>query len=373
MIPRLLLLLAVLLIAACGESDPPASEEPSQPAAEAAPSPPPAPPPAAAAGDATPVRVSLFSWPGYAFWFVAKEKGLAPGLDLQIRIIEDPYESFGLMQGDQLDAMSSTVEYGPIGAEAGHPARIVSLANTTYGSDKIIVAPGIEKAADLKGKKVAVLEGGLSQIYMGIFLERNGLRFDDVTYVNLVSDDAAAAMISGDVAAGEFWEPYGAQVLANLKGSRIIDQTWDPHWGESGLISDAVFMSKRFIDKDPELAARTLKAYYDGVAYWMENPKEANEIIAKALQFPLADVVAVIGEEGHFVKGGLWVYSLGEAAAYFGVAPGEPPLGQKNGGIASLWKLLSDWWLKFGLIKGEHPIEAGVEKSVLARVVELSK
>ena len=356
MITRRLMLAALVLGLGCGEAEKPA---------------PAAPPPAAAAP--APVRVSIFSWPGYAFWFVAKEKGLAPDLDLQIKIIEDPYESFGLMLGDQLDALSSTIEYGPIGAEAGHPARIVALANTTYGSDKIIVAPAIEKAADLKGKKVAVLEGGLSQIYVGIFLERNGLAFDDVTYVNLVSDDAAAAMVSGDVAAGEFWEPYGGQVLKNLPGSRIIDQTWDPYWGQSGLISDAVFMSKRFIDKDPELAAKALKAYYDGVAYWMKNPKEANEIIAKALQFPIEDVVAVIGDEGHFVKGGLWVYSLDEAAAYLGVGLGEPPLGQKNGGIDALYDLLAEWWLKFGLVKEKKPIDAAVEKSVLRRVVELSK
>ncbi|HVH07839.1 MAG TPA: ABC transporter substrate-binding protein [Myxococcota bacterium] len=362
MIARAFLILAVLL-AACGDSEPvppPAAPAPKEAAAE----------PTPAAGP-IPVRISIFSWPGYAFWFVAKEKGLAPELDLQIKIIEDPYESFGLMLGDQLDAMSSTVEYGPIGAEAGHPARIVALANTTYGSDKIIVGPKIEKPADLKGKKVAVLEGGLSQIYMGIFLERSGLAFNDVTYVNLVSDDAAAAMVSGDVAGGEFWEPYGGQVLKNLPGSRIIDQTWDPYWGQSGLISDAVFMSKRFIDKDPELAAKVLKAYYAGVAYWMKNPKEANDIIAKALQFPLADVVAVIGEDGHFVKGGLWVYSLDEAAAFMGVGPGDPPLGQKNGGIDGLYALLNEWWLKFGLIKKEQPIEAGVEKSVLKRVVEL--
>jgi ABC-type nitrate/sulfonate/bicarbonate transport system substrate-binding protein len=41
------------------------------------------------------VKLSLFSWPGYAFWYVAKEKNLVPGLELDIVIIEDPYESFG--------------------------------------------------------------------------------------------------------------------------------------------------------------------------------------------------------------------------------------------------------------------------------------
>lgn len=36
------------------------------------------------------VAISLFSWPGYGFWFVAQELGLAPELELDIQIIEDP-------------------------------------------------------------------------------------------------------------------------------------------------------------------------------------------------------------------------------------------------------------------------------------------
>ena len=27
-----------------------------------------------------PVKLSLFSWPGYGFWFIATEKGLTEGL-----------------------------------------------------------------------------------------------------------------------------------------------------------------------------------------------------------------------------------------------------------------------------------------------------
>ncbi|MDC9567273.1 hypothetical protein, partial [Pseudoalteromonas sp. GAB2316C] len=40
------------------------------------------------------VKVSLFSWPGYGFWFIAKEKGFVDDLDIDLTIIEDPYESF---------------------------------------------------------------------------------------------------------------------------------------------------------------------------------------------------------------------------------------------------------------------------------------
>lgn len=328
-------------------------------------------PPAAHAQEK--VRVSLFSWPGYAYWFIAREKNLAPDLELDISIIEDPYESYALMAAGQLDATSSTVEYGPIAAESGNPARLVTFANLSYGTDRIILGPGVASPADLKGKSVAVMEGGLSQIYMGIYLEQNGLSFDDVTYVNLIMDDAAAAMIGGQAAAGEFWEPFGSQVLANLEGSRAVATSMDPYWARTALLADGMYMSATFISERPDVAAKTLKAYYDAVAWWMKHPAEGNAIIAEALQFPLEDVVSVIGDTGGPREGGLHVYSLQDAARFMGALPGDPPHGQTNGQIAEHWKLTNDWWKKFGLVEKDHPMAAGVDTSVIQRVVEMSQ
>ena len=71
-------------------------------------------------------------------------------------------------------------------------------------------------AADLKGKSVAVLEGGLIlDLYLGIWLEQNGVSIKDVTFTNLIMDDAMAAMLSGKVAGAEFWEPYAKNVKEN--------------------------------------------------------------------------------------------------------------------------------------------------------------
>jgi len=313
------------------------------------------------------VKVSHFSWPGYGFWYVAKEKGLTDGFELDISIIEDPYESFGLMQSDQLDVTSSTVEYGPIAAEEGVGIKLVAYTNASYGTDKIILGPGIKSAGDLKGKSVAVLEGGLTQIYMGVWLEQNGLAFDDVSYVNVIMDDAVAAMVSGKVAGGEFWEPFGTQVLETLEGSSVAATSKDEYFLNTGLLADGMYMSSGFLSEKPELAAKVMKAYYDAVAYWKENPAEANQIIADAIQFPIEDVVAVIGDDGGPKHGGLYVFGLPESSTFMGVAPGKPPIG-KNGQIKDHWKLTNDWWLKFGFVTKEHPMEAGIDLAPITAV-----
>ena len=82
-----------------------------------------------------------------------------PELDLRISIIEDPYESFALMSAGQLDVTSSTVEYGPIAVDKKVPIKLVTYTNPSYGTDKIILAPGIESAEQLRGKKIAVMSG----------------------------------------------------------------------------------------------------------------------------------------------------------------------------------------------------------------------
>jgi NitT/TauT family transport system substrate-binding protein len=316
------------------------------------------------------VRISLFSWPGYGFWFIVKEKNLAPGLDLDIQIIEDPLQSFGMMTAGQLDVISSTSEFGPIAVEQKMPVRLVAFANLSYGTDQIIVAKGVDSAADVKGKKVAVMVGGLQQIMVGQWLEDGGVDPKDVEYVNVIMDDAAAAMTGGDVAAGELWEPYASQVLAGLEGSKQVTNSRDEQWLKSGLLADAVYMNADFIRNHRAAAAELMAALYKAVDFWKSNPAEAHQIIAAGLKFDVADVELVVGKDGSGLDGGLYPYTFLEAARFCGAAPGNPPFGQTNGQITAHWKLVNDWWKRFELVKGDLPAEGGIDCSLLKELHE---
>lgn len=311
-----------------------------------------------------PVNVGLFSWPGYGFWFVAAEKNLVPEIELKIQVIEDPYQTFALMEAGQIDVAASTAEYAPLAAAEGNIIRLVAYTNVSYGTDKIILGPGQETAKDLVGKTVAVLEGGLSQIYMAIWLEENGVKFDEVTFSNLIMDDATAAMISGQVAGGAFWEPFGGTVLETLEGSKAVETSDIEKWTSIGLLADSLYMTETFISEKPQAAKLALKAWFAAVDFWRENPEEANAIIAKALGFPKEDVVTVIGDTGEPKRGGILVYGRDDVARFMGVTEGDPELGNlglKNDGMKEHFALTAGWWEKFGLIDAVPPYEAGVD------------
>ena len=267
------------------------------------------------------VRIAGLTWPGYGFWFIADEVGLAPDLEISYQAIEDPFQTFALAAAGQLDVVSSTIEFAPIAAAEGIPVKLVAYGNISYGTDKIVVGPGIESAADLVGKRVAVLEGGLAQLYMAIWLEQNGVAYDDVEYVNLIMDDAASAMIGGDVAAAEFWEPFGTQVLEAREGTTLAAHSREPFWLQNALIADALFMNATFIQDRRDVALKTMKALYDAIAWWRENPAEGNEIIARRMKMSLEDVELVIGKDGSGTDGGLYPYSFIETAQFCGSAP----------------------------------------------------
>lgn len=310
------------------------------------------------------VRVSLFSWPGYGFWFVIKEKNLAPNLDLDIQIIEDPLQSFGMMTAGQLDVISSTSEFGPIAVEQDMPVRLIALANLSYGTDQIIVAKDINSPADVAGKKVAVMVGGLQQIMVGQWLQDGGVDPKNVEYVNVIMDDAAAAMTGGDIAAGELWEPYASQVLSGLDGARQATNSRDEKWLKTGLLADALYMNADFVRDHRAAAVELLGALYKAVDFWKSNPAEANRIIADGLKFQVADVEQVIGKDGSGTDAGLYPYTFLEAARFCGSAPGDPPFGQSNGGIFEHWKLVNEWWIRFELVKGDLPPNNGIDCSM---------
>jgi NitT/TauT family transport system substrate-binding protein len=316
------------------------------------------------------VNVSLFSWPGYAFWYIAKEKNLVPDLDLQISIIEDPYESFALMSAGQLDVTSSTVEYGPIAVDKNVPVRLVTYTNPSYGTDKIILAPSISSPSELKGKKVAVLEGGLTQIFMGIWLEENGVGIDEVEFVNVIMDEAAGAMLGGTVSAAEFWEPFGSQVLNNMPGSRVMATSSEEKWISTALLGDGMYMSQTFLEERPEAAAMAMDAYFKAVDWWKANPEEGNRIIADAIQFSVDDVEMVIGADGEILKGGIMVFDREQAGRFMGVVDGELPLGMKNGQIVEHWNTTNSWWKKFGQVDAMHDWTAGVNLEPLRAVLQ---
>lgn len=326
---------------------------------------------APAADAAEKVKVMLgISWPPYAIWNVIAEKNLAPDLEIEVVHMDDPIQAHGMLAAGQIDVLMNTIDYAPIIAEQNMAIKLVSFSNLDYGSSQILVGPGIDEPADLRGKKVGAFDGYISQLMMVLWLKEGGVGVDEVEWVNLTPEEAMAAMISGDVAAAYTWDPWASEILTNLDGSQSISNAKQDYWLQTALLSDSMFMNADFVHERRDVALSVMRAYFDGIEWWRQNPAEGNAIIAEVLGYPPADVDWVLGTDGTSQDGALRMYGFMEAAQFCGVAPGEPPHGQANGQIWRTFTLTNEAWKDVGINQAIVPAARTVDCSLLRELYE---
>lgn len=323
---------------------------------------------AAAASETVNVGMCV-SWPGYSMLHVAQEAGLTDGLQLNLTIFEDPLGGHAALAVGQIDVYACTADYTPLIVERGTNVALVALTNPSYGVDHIILAPEVD-ASTLSGRRVAAPQAYIGSLLMALWLDSEGISPDDVDWVNLNADEAVGPMLSGDLAAAYMYEPWISRVLAARPGARSVVNTADPDILESGIFMDALFMNTTFMESRRDAARAVLQARWDGAGHWHARTAETNRMLAEFLQWPEEDIGHVIGDNGKYFDGGIYMFDFDESARACGVLDGALPLGLENGFMEGAVARTNEWWIRLGLMQNEIDASAGVDCSLMAELVE---
>ncbi len=138
---------------------------------------------------------------------------------------------------------------------------------------------GLEKATDLKGKRVGIIPGTIHAFYLGRFLELSGMNMRDVILVDVrTSAESVNAIINGSVDAAVVAEPFVGSVRNGLGANVLVwrVQSSQPLYGL--LVSD-----DEWIHEHPELVTRFLKSVAQAEEYLTSHPAEAKAIVQKRL------------------------------------------------------------------------------------------
>ncbi len=304
------------------------------------------------------------SWPGYSFYELVRAKNLAPDYDIEVSIMEDPLGGHALLAAGQLDIYVCTLDYISFTIESELPVTNVAYTNPSYGVDQITLAPGIEPQ-NLKGKKISAPQAYIGHLMMGLWLDRHGITPKDVKWVNLNADEAVGPMLSGDISAAYMYEPWVSKLTASMPGTRSVADSSEPYFLEKGMFGDAIYMNKNFVKNRRKAALDMLRARWDAVGYWHANTDETNKFFAEYLDWPVEDVESVMGKNGKFFLGGIYMFDFDDSARFCGVLDGTPGLGQKNGGFLETVKITNQWWVKLGILKNVHDPALGVDCSLM--------
>ena len=183
-----------------------------------------------------------------------------------------------------------------IGATQGVDYQLFAISNAIGAAEALIVrnGTGIEKVADLKGKKVGVPLGSTAHYSLMGALENAGIASKDLEVIGMKPDQITAAWEQGQIDAAFIWEP--AKGVISKTGKQII------HAGEvTGKPTyDGWVANREFAAANPEFMTAFLKtleavnnAYKSNTAAWTADSAQIKEI-AKNTGAPAAEIPAAL-------------------------------------------------------------------------------
>jgi NitT/TauT family transport system substrate-binding protein len=287
---------------------------------------------------AEPLKIRYSIWVGYGPLFIAKEKGFfkEENVDVDLINIEDPKEGFFALAAGKLDGVVSTIDTMVLNLKTGKEYQYVLALDDSAGGDGIVARKEIKSVKDLKGKKVAVNEGSVSQFFLNVILKESGMSQKDIEVVNMKQGDAGAAFVAEKVDAAVTWEPWLTKSKNAPHGQILVDSSKTP-----GLITDVLIFPREVIAKRGREIQGVVNAWNKAVAYYEKNKQESLEIMSKGLGDWLKDP-KVFAETLDGVK----FYNHDGNVKFFGTAA-------KPGNIVKVIQNAIDIWGSFGKLQAK--------------------
>lgn len=228
-----------------------------------------------------PITLGLNAWPGYAFVFIARDKGIFEknNVNVQLVLSKDIYRSEEMYKNGELDGIFHVFSDIIVFNAEEIDTKVVYVADYSESGDVIIGRPELNSLADLKGKKVS-FEGvnSFSHIFVLRALEKAGLKETDLQFANIITADVLTALEKGEIDAGHTWEPVTTEALN--KGYKILGTAGDV----PGTITDVLALRAKIIQDRPEEIQRIVKSLLEAREFVFSNREEAMELMSKAMK-----------------------------------------------------------------------------------------
>lgn len=275
------------------------------------------------------VKIAFSTWVGYGPFYIAAEEGYFKknGVDVQLIKMEDPKERFPTLMADRIRMIASTVDTGLLYMKTPTDFQYVVAIDDSDGGDGIVTKKDITSLAGLKGKKVAVDKGSVSEFYLADLLTKVGMNESELNVVNMTAADAGGAFVSGRVDAAVTWEPWLSRGKATSFGHLLIDSSKTP-----GLITDVLIAKTDWIKAHPKEVAGIVRSWEEAVAFYEQHPDQAIPIMAKGVGGWLKDLEAFKA-----TLAGIKFYDAAANKRFFGTAEHPGPLEQTIAQAIKIW------------------------------------
>lgn len=215
---------------------------------------------------------------GYIPLYIMEEKGwLEEALEQEGYNIEVTYTQFESGPPENEAFASGLMDLGVMGnvpaisgIASGQERDIIGIAYNGEKTLGILVQNNsdIDSVAELKGKKVGLVIGSISQDYLNAMLVDAGLKMSDVELINLGVSELETTLAMGQVDAVAAWNPELLEIVANGSGVLLADGT-GVYAGENVIVAN-----KEYVAKNPDIVRIFMEQYQCGVDELLSNPEK---------------------------------------------------------------------------------------------------
>jgi ABC-type nitrate/sulfonate/bicarbonate transport system substrate-binding protein len=221
---------------------------------------------------------------------VAKAKGFftAEGVDAEVTVFTTgatATEAFRAGRGDFISAgdLPSAAMW-----KTGNVIGLAPLSSDTeiFG---IVGKKDINSPRDLRGRKVATRMGSTGEFLLYRYLASGGLAPSEVNAIDLAPPEMVISMVHGDIDAFAWLAPFTTRAINTGTNIKLLASA-------KGLANNRIILSasKSFIDRQPDLVRKVLRATYRAIEFVRTNPEEATKLWADAVQGDVKQSLPVV-------------------------------------------------------------------------------
>ena len=232
------------------------------------------------------LRLGLFPNVTHAPALVGVEKGLyAAALGPDVKL-----ETFSFSAGPAaVEALfSGAIDAAYVGPNPAVTAfsrskgkAIRIIAGSTSGGAFLVVKPGINSVADLKGKKLATPQlGGTQDIALRYFLKSKGLSSTvegggDVSIRPQENAQTLETFRSGGIDGAWVPEPWASRLVAEAGAKVLVDER--NLWPKQSFTTTILIVRTEFLKDRPDIVGALLQGHVAAVDFTINNPAKAQD------------------------------------------------------------------------------------------------
>ncbi len=228
-------------------------------------------------------RIAWSHYTGWEPWEYARNSGILDkwaakyGLKIQLDLINDYIESINLYTGGAYQGCVMTnMDALTIPAVGGVDSTALIIGDFSNGNDGIVVKKG-DKVADLKGRKVKLVELSVSHYLLARALAMNKMQEKDVRLINTSDADIAAVFAADKNGAVVTWNPPLMQ-CRNVKDAKLV-------FDSSQIPGEIIDMMVVRSDSPDALKKALVGAWYETMATISAKSKAGMEAVAYMADF----------------------------------------------------------------------------------------